>query len=76
VLTDGTHIYRRITDIASSGGNSLVTVNAAWGTALSSGNVARISWMPVCRFGSDEMTTSWETPLHARSRLTFQSVRR
>jgi hypothetical protein len=63
-LTDGTIIYRRITDIAASGGNSVVTVNAAWGTALSSANVARISRMPLSRFASDDMTTSWRTPAH------------
>jgi hypothetical protein len=73
-LTDGTTIYRRITDISASGGNSLVTVNAAWGTALSTGNVARISRMPLCRFASDEMTTAWRTPLRAGARLSFQQV--
>lgn len=75
-LTDGTRIYRRITDIAVSGLNSLVTLNAALGTAISTANVARISWMPVTRFASDEMEMSWQTPLSAGARLTFQTVRR
>lgn len=74
-LTDGSHIYRRITDIAPSGGNSQVTVDAAWGTALSTANVARISWMPVRRFASDEMTTGWNSPRSADLRLAFQSVK-
>jgi hypothetical protein len=73
-LTDGTVLYRRITDIAASGGNSVVTVNSAWGVSLSSANVARISRMPLSRFASDEMTTSWRTPLTASTRLTFQQV--
>jgi hypothetical protein len=73
-LTDGTIIYRRITDIAASGGNSVVTVNAAWGAALSNANVARISRMPLSRFASDDMTTSWRTPLSASARLSFQQV--
>jgi hypothetical protein len=73
-LTDGTVLYRRITDISASGGNSLVTVNAAWGTALSSANVARISRMPLSRFASDEMTTSWRTTLSAAAHLSFQQV--
>jgi len=73
-LTTGAVLYRRITDISASGGNSVVTVNAAWGTALSSANVARISRMPLSRFASDEMTMSWKTPLRAGSHLSFQQV--
>jgi hypothetical protein len=73
-LTDGTILYRRITDISLSGSDSLVTVNAAWGVALSGANVARISRMPLSRFASDEMVTSWRTPLTASSRLTFTQV--
>jgi hypothetical protein len=74
-LTNGTAIYRRITDIAASGGNSLITVSAAWGAELTTANVARICRLLLCRFGSDEMTTSWVTPLSAECRLAFQSVR-
>ncbi len=74
-LTSGTNLYRRITDIASSAGNSVITVDANWGTGLNSGNVARISWMPVRRFAADEMVTGWKTPLSADVRLPFQSVR-
>jgi hypothetical protein len=75
-LTDGPTLYRRISDISLSGGNSLVTVSAAWGVGLSSANVARISRMPLSRFASDEMTTSWRTPLTASARLSFQQVYR
>lgn len=75
-MIDGSHHYRRVTDIDSSGGNSRITVDSAWPLTLTSANVARISWMPVCRFGSDEMTTSWRSPLAASTRLTFQTVRR
>jgi hypothetical protein len=74
-LTDGTTIYRRITDIAASGGNTAITVSAALGTAISTLNVARISLMPLVRFASDEMTMRWRTPLAAGCRLSFQQVR-
>jgi hypothetical protein len=74
-LTDGSTLYRRITDITATGDDSLVTVNAAWGVGLSDANVARISRMPLSRFASDEMTMSWRTPLTASSRLTFTQVR-
>ena len=74
-LTDGTVLYRRITDIAASGDDSLVTVNTAWGVALSSANVARISRMPLSRFASDDMVTSWRTLLSAEVHLAFQQVK-
>lgn len=74
-LTSGVAIYRQITDIANSGGNSQVTVNAAWGTALTVATVARICLMPLVRFASDEMVMSWVTPLKAEARLSFQQVR-
>lgn len=74
-MIDGSHIYRRVTDIAASGGNSLITVSASWGAELSAASVARISWMPIWRFASDEMTMAWQTPLSANARLSFQSVK-
>lgn len=74
-LTDGTAIYRRITDISVSGGNSQITVDSNWGAALTVATVARISRMPLVRFASDEMTTGWRTPLASDVKLPFQSVR-
>lgn len=73
-LTDGTILYRRITDIAASGGDSLVTVGSSWGVELTTANVARISRMPLCRFASDELTMGWRTSLTAGARLSFQQV--
>jgi hypothetical protein len=74
-LTDGSVLYRRITDISASGGNSVVTVGSSWGVALSTVNVARISRMPLSRLNTDDMTTSWRTPLSASARLGFLQVK-
>lgn len=73
-LTDGTALYRRIASVAVSGANSVITVTTAWGVGLTS--VARISLMPLVRFASDEMTTTWRSALSSRIRLAFQTVRR
>lgn len=75
-LTSGTVLYRRISDISASGGNSVVTVGSSWGVELTTATVARICLMPLWRFASDEMTTSWRTPQRADVRLPFQQVRR
>lgn len=75
VLTSGTRLHRLITGITLSSGNSRVAVNSAWPTDLTISNVARISWMPLVRFASDEMTTRWVMPLSATISTNFQSVR-
>jgi hypothetical protein len=74
-LADGTVLYRRITDVAASSGNSAVTVDSAWGVSLSTANVVRISRLVLSRFGSDDLTMSWRTSLSAQTRLTFQQVK-
>jgi hypothetical protein len=74
-LTDGSALYRRISDISASGGNSVVTVGSSWGVAISTANVARISRMPLTRFDADDMTTSWRTPLSASAQLPFLQVK-
>jgi hypothetical protein len=58
-----------------SGGNSLVTVGSAWGVSITSGNLARVSRMPLSRFGSDDLTMSWRTSLSAQTRLSMQQVK-
>lgn len=75
VMVNGTRIRRLVTGITSSGGNSRVDVNANWPTNLTASNVARISWMPLVRFGSDELVTRWQTPIAATIRAAFQGVR-
>lgn len=73
-LTDGTQIYRTISSPVLTSGNTQFTVSSAWPVTLTGSNVARISWMPLVRFASDEMTMTWRTPLSAGTRLTFQQV--
>jgi hypothetical protein len=74
-LADGTILYRRITGITASSGNSAVTVDSAWGVSLTTVNVVRISRLVLSRLSSDDMTMSWRTPLSAQTRLTFQQVK-
>jgi len=75
VKVDGTRIRRLITGISSTGVNSQITVNSPWPSDLTAANVARISWMPLVRFASDDLTTLWRTPLSATIRASFQSVK-
>lgn len=72
VQTNGTRLRRLVTDISASGGNSQITVSAS--VTITVATTARISWMPLVRFASDDLTTDWRTPLSASIRTTFLTV--
>lgn len=72
VLTDGTRLRRLVTGITTSGGNSIVAVNSS--ITMTTANTARISWLPLVRFASDDLVTRWITPLRASIRTAFQGI--
>lgn len=57
-MSDNTILTRLITNMALSSGNTVLTVNSAWGQTISASTVKRIMWLPVCRFSSDRLTLS------------------
>lgn len=73
VKTDGTRTHKLITGITLSGGNSRVAFSGA--LTLTTATVARISWMPLVRFASDDLTTLWRTPVQAQIRCGFLEIR-
>lgn len=70
--TDGTRLHRLITGIAVNGGNSRITLSSAITTTVAT--TARISWMPLVRFASDELVTQWRGANAGSIRAGFQSV--
>lgn len=73
-LTDGTILYRTLSAPVLVSGNTQFTVSSAWPVTLSAANVARICWMPLVRFSSDELVTQWRTPVAASLRIGVQQV--
>lgn len=73
VQTNGTRTRKLITGITASGGNSRIAFSGA--LTLTVAGVARISWMPLVRFASDELATSWRGPTTGSIRTTFQTVK-
>jgi hypothetical protein len=71
--TDGTILYRTLSNPVLASGDTQFTV-ASLGTTLTTSNVARISWMPLVRFASDELVTVWRTPLSASIKVAVQQV--
>lgn len=71
---DGTWITRTVTNIAPSGGNSEITVGAAWGEDVALGSIDMVSWLPVWRFASDILTMEWPRITVAETRMSFQML--
>jgi hypothetical protein len=72
--TDRTWITRAVTSIGSSGGNSVITVGAAWGQDVALPAIERVSWLPLWRMASDIMTCSWPREDVARIKLSMQMI--
>jgi hypothetical protein len=53
-LRDGTHIFRQITGVASSGDTETVTLSAAVGQTFTRREVHSVSFMSLCRQNADE----------------------
>jgi hypothetical protein len=71
---DGNWITRTVTNITSSGGNSIITVGAAWGETVAHDDIEQVSWLPLWRFASDAMTMSWPREDVAEIKLPMQML--
>ena len=60
-LRDGRKVYRKIDGIIVSGGNSVMSVSAAFTFGITTGDIAKISWMRPARFTSDEVSLEYLT---------------
>ncbi len=58
-FTDNTWEYNTAQSFAAAGGNTTITMQANWSRTIDPANVRRISWMPLWRFETDELTTEW-----------------
>jgi hypothetical protein len=74
VKRDGTRLYRNVTGIATSGSNSVLTVNTPWPSTITSAEVLMVSWMPVWRFASDTLAMEWVTNTVARADQTLRML--
>ena len=77
-LYDGTVFHRRITDSTEvSGDLERLEINAALGRLVRPSDVARISWMTLCRLDSDSVEIDHLTDSEgvAASSLVFRGVR-
>lgn len=75
-LKTGERLYRKVTSINKnlSETQTFITVDEPWPTSIPATAIAAISWMPLTRFASDELTFEWITDTLARVRLSFQEL--
>lgn len=73
-LADGSWLCRTVVSIATSGGNSVLTVNAAWGQDVALADIVMVCWLPVWRFATDILTFSWPRDDVAQLTLAFQML--
>jgi hypothetical protein len=72
---NGTWLLRTVSSIAPSGGtNSALTISAAWGENVAVADIDMVSWLPVWRFSSDILSTSWAREDVAEMRLALQMI--
>lgn len=73
-LKDGTRFYRTVVAVTAQGAQSRIQLNAAVPGVLNPDEVEVISWMPVLRNATDDLTVEWVTDQVARMRFTYQSL--
>ncbi|MBH0113260.1 hypothetical protein I5E68_09910 [Novosphingobium sp. YJ-S2-02] len=73
-LTDGTVRYASITGIAQDGQNSRITLSQPWQGSIALSAIVRISWMPVCRLGSDLARIDFLTDTVAETELAIMPL--
>lgn len=55
-LRDGTYLCREIDSVSESSGDSLFHVSEAWPATITPAEIQKISFLPVCRFGTDALS--------------------
>jgi hypothetical protein len=70
--TDGTWLTSLVTDIAPSGGNSVLTLGSS--LTVAADDIDQVSWLPLWRFSSDTMTQSWPMEDVAEIKLSMQML--
>lgn len=69
--------FRILTMIKSSSGNrrTFITTTAAADTTIAPSGVKAISWMPVCRFSSDDLVVNWTSDALSEIMLNLTTLK-
>ena len=70
-MSDGRLLFRTVVSVTSSG---VMTVVAPFLSDLRPADVDYVSWMPIFRFASDDVTFEWQTASVAQVQLSMRSL--
>ncbi|TIW05728.1 MAG: hypothetical protein E5V74_01690 [Mesorhizobium sp.] len=73
-LNDGTKLYRKVSSLAVSGSDSLLTLASGWGSTIPLSAIRMVSWMPVWRLLSDGMVLEYLTQSVAQTSLSMKTL--
>lgn len=73
-LSDGTTIYQRVASIAAVGARTVVTLADAWVTTITRSKIVTVSWLTVCRFGSDQLQMEFLTNSVAQTQINLVTL--
>lgn len=74
LMHDGRRFYRGVSSMTTSLGRSVLQLAQPAPFTITPATVASISWLPVCRLASDDLTIEWVTDGVAKSRLSFVTL--
>lgn len=73
-LRDGSYMANTISNVGLSGSDTLFTLGSNWSQTVTPDAISYVSYMPVCRFGSDSLTIQWLTNGVAQFTLPFHTL--
>lgn len=73
-LTGNRKLFRQITNVVDSSGDSLMTISGVWDYAFTPDEVLMVCWLPVSRFTSDQITIEWLSDGKAQSQISIQTL--
>ena len=71
---DNTFEFNTVVNVTPGAGVSTLTVGSPWSRTIDPALIRRISWMPLCRFASDQLTTEWPIDGVGRMRIAVQTL--
>lgn len=78
VLNNGSHVYRKIESITAindgAGADTMIKMTQAWASLIPLDTIKRVSWLPLCRFASDQLTLEWVTNQVGQAQYSIQTL--
>ena len=71
---DNSFEFNTVSNVTPGSGVSTLTLGSTWSRDIDPLLIRRISWMPVCRFASDQLVTEWPIDGVGRLRMSIQTL--